>query len=677
MGGSGTGKSTLLSVLTARRLRVSTLSKVVQTGKVLFNGNVESDPALISSVCSFVQQSDAHLLPALTCRETLYYGALLRLPPDWTKEQKKERAEEILMLLGLSHCANTVVGNELVKGLSGGEKRRLSIGVQILTNPNVLLIDEPTSGLDAFTAHHIMVTLKKLAQLGRTIICSIHQPRSDIFAMFDSVVLLARGGRVAYSGPARQIIPYFANLGHLLPELTNPADFVLDLSSIDLRNLEAERTTRARVDLLVTVWRDHSANGSVGVDDPPSVDTNNDSNGHMTLYPETPPHTATSRSTFKIQPRLPTRFSTAFPILVIRSLVNTQRQPLIMIARILQVLFLGLIQAMYVPQQPRTQTSVQNRLGVIQQTVSILFIGLLNCVAIFPSERDLMYREYADGAYTLAPFFLAYNFIEIPLEIISAVLFTVFAMVVVGLNTTFMTFYVHGLCSLLFCEYRRERRDWILLGCIFVVMSGILSSNMPIVLDRLNYMSPIPYLTRLLTINEFDHTTVFSCTQDEIASNTCLYHTGADVLALLSGSVDVMPFEGGRFAYYALIGGALTVMYRVIAYAILQWKLAIEIQSGLVPAIQKSRLRLLGRALDPGVENVYTWLRGGVLNGEADLDQRWLDGTVEHEYMRTRHDNRALAARLADFLQVAYQEVSIHIVEISPGSPCGSWLTDF
>ncbi|KAH9246403.1 hypothetical protein BASA81_016044 [Batrachochytrium salamandrivorans] len=81
-----------------------------------------------------------------------------------------------------------------------------------------------------------------------------------------------------------------------------------------------------------------------------------------------------------------------------------------------------------------------------------------------------------------------------------------------------------------------------------------------------------------------------------------------------------------------------------------------RIQSGLVPAIQKSRLRLLGRALDPGVENVYTWLRGGVINGEADLDQQWLDGTVEHESMGTRHDNRALAARLADFLQVAYRQ---------------------
>ncbi|KAH6580467.1 hypothetical protein BASA61_009615 [Batrachochytrium salamandrivorans] len=76
-----------------------------------------------------------------------------------------------------------------------------------------------------------------------------------------------------------------------------------------------------------------------------------------------------------------------------------------------------------------------------------------------------------------------------------------------------------------------------------------------------------------------------------------------------------------------------------------------------LPAIQKSRLRLLGRALDPGVENVYTWLRGGVLNGKADLDQRWLDGTVEHESMGTRHDNRVLGQHgLADFLQVAYRQ---------------------
>ncbi|KAH6582697.1 hypothetical protein BASA60_001809, partial [Batrachochytrium salamandrivorans] len=96
-----------------------------------------------------------------------------------------------------------------------------------------------------------------------------------------------------------------------------------------------------------------------------------------------------------------------------------------------------------------------------------------------------------------------------------------------------------------------------------------------------------------------------------------------------------------------------------------------RIQSGLVPAIQKSRLRLLGRALDPGVENVYTWLRGGVLNGEADLDQQWLDGTVEHESMGTRHDNRALAARLADFLQfIQKKDYGLELVWWQQVTPC-------
>ncbi|KAH9248282.1 hypothetical protein BASA81_014085 [Batrachochytrium salamandrivorans] len=98
--------------------------------------------------------------------------------------------------------------------------------------------------------------------------------------------------------------------------------------------------------------------------------------------------------------------------------------------------------------------------------------------------------------------------------------------------------------------------------------------------------------------------------------------------------------------------------------------------SGLVPAIQKSRLRLLGRALDPGVENAYTWLRGGVLNGEADLDQRWLDGNVEHESMGMRHDNRVLGSTVSRLPAGSVPAVSIHIVEIPPGSPCGSWLTD-
>ncbi|EGF82438.1 hypothetical protein BATDEDRAFT_86245 [Batrachochytrium dendrobatidis JAM81] len=573
MGGSGTGKSTLLSVLTARKLKINAMSKLDQTGTVMFNDIPENNPARIASVCSFVPQSDSHLLPALTCRETLHYAAMLRLPSEWTKKQKQDQAEQILAVLGLRHCANTVVGSEFRKGISGGEKRRLSIGVQMLTDPSVLVIDEPTSGLDAFTAHHIMLTLKNLAQSGRTIVCSIHQPRSDIFSMFDHILLLARGGRVAYSGPALQIMPHFIALGHELPAFTNPADYILDISSIDFRNAKAEATTRVQVDHIVDYWKSCTLSTTLDLND-----TKADVNGSKS---------AEADGSLEIKPRKKTSFFNAFYVLSIRSIVNTQRQPLLVIARIMQVVFLGIIQAIYLPNQSYNQTSIQNRIGVLQQTVAVLFVGLLNCVAVFPPERDLLYHEFADGAYTLGPFFFAYNLIEIPIEIVSALLYSLFIMFAIGLNTTPVTYMCMALSvfcfvnigesiGIAFCSIVNHVGFSVsltnsVLG-VFVVMSGMLSSNMPLVLDRLNRISPIPYLTRLMAINEFQSNVIYTCTQQEILTGTCMYHTGSDVLKLLSGSTDTMAFESNKFVLYIVVGCVLAVAYRLIAYMVLLFK---------------------------------------------------------------------------------------------------------
>lgn len=155
-------------------MRAGQGTKVVHSGTISYNGKVISSK-MVTSICSFVLQSDDFLLAALTTRETLEFAARLRLPESMTRQQKEARADEVLNLLGLRHCASVVVGGEMLKGLSGGEKRRLSIGIQLITNPAVLVIDEPTSGLDAFTAHQIMKTLKAIAMTGRTVICSIHQ----------------------------------------------------------------------------------------------------------------------------------------------------------------------------------------------------------------------------------------------------------------------------------------------------------------------------------------------------------------------------------------------------------------------------------------------------------------------------------------------------------------------
>ncbi|KAI8911576.1 P-loop containing nucleoside triphosphate hydrolase protein [Gorgonomyces haynaldii] len=557
MGGSGTGKSTLLSVLCARGLSLGVNTKMQLDGKLYFNGVHEKDPARIAAICSFVPQSDSHLLPALTCRETLYFAAELRLPKSMSRKAKVQRADHVARILGLSHCANTIVGNENVKGLSGGEKRRLSIGIQMLTDPSILIIDEPTSGLDAFTAHHIMKTLKELADSGRTILCSIHQPRTDIFNMFDNILLLTRGGRVGYSGPAKSIIPHFDSLGYKLPALTNPADFILDMASVDFRSQDAETESKKRVDHIVSSWKARD-----------STDLEN-------------PFTETTTSLRELTP-----FLTAFPALLHRSIINTRRQPLIVIARILQVTFLGVIICLYYAPQSNGQVGVQNRLGVLQQSISVLFVGMLNCVAVFPNERDTLFHEYADRAYNVGPFLLAYNMIEIPVEIISALLFTLFTMVIVQLRTTVSTFFcmvfaifclvnVGESIGIIFCSIVRHVGFSVsltnaVLG-IFNVLTGFLSSKLPVFLDRINRISPIPYFSRMLAINEFDKSVTFTCTPEEIQSYSCIYKTGPDVLRLLTSSTDVFGFDYDSFGFYIGVGAGLTVAYRIIAFFVLKF----------------------------------------------------------------------------------------------------------
>lgn len=179
MGPSGSGKTSLLNAM-ALRLRNSIGTKYRPSGKIMFNGAVPSG-SVIRSVCSYVCQDDDALLPSLTVRETLRFAAGLRLPSFMSTEEKYQRAEEVLLKMGLKDCADNLIGSDLIKGVSGGEKRRVSIAVQVLTDPRVLLLDEPTSGLDAFTASSIMEVLQGLANEGRTLILTIHQARSDLF----------------------------------------------------------------------------------------------------------------------------------------------------------------------------------------------------------------------------------------------------------------------------------------------------------------------------------------------------------------------------------------------------------------------------------------------------------------------------------------------------------------
>lgn len=207
IGGSGSGKTSLLNAL-SNRLK----SKRLKTqGAIAYN----RDTNLSSIRSAYVMQQDI-LLETLTVRETLTYAAELRLPPPTPREERSQIVEAVIMELSLKECANTRIGNNVHKGCSGGEKRRTSLGVQMLANPSVLFLDEVTTGLDATTAFQLIRTLKALAEKGRTIVITVHQPRSEIWGLFDNLVLLS-GGSPLYSGPAARCLPYFELHGYSLP----------------------------------------------------------------------------------------------------------------------------------------------------------------------------------------------------------------------------------------------------------------------------------------------------------------------------------------------------------------------------------------------------------------------------------------------------------------------------
>lgn len=256
MGGSGSGKTTLLNLL-ANRIPMSCLSmphssqsqslfapassQYTGRGEILFNQRLLQSSEL-RRIIAYVQQFDFHL-PSLTVLETLQFHARLRLGgEDVTEEHLTRRVHEVIHTLNLSSCAHVRVGDDTMKGISGGEKRRLSIGIQLLDSPAVCLLDEPTTGLDAYTARRVVLLLRHLAHtpyrenLHRTIILSIHQPRYDIFACFDDVLLLSRG-QLVWAGDAAAMYRHFQGIGHPFPVLCNPADFLLDISSIDVSPL--------------------------------------------------------------------------------------------------------------------------------------------------------------------------------------------------------------------------------------------------------------------------------------------------------------------------------------------------------------------------------------------------------------------------------------------------------
>ncbi|KAH8798827.1 ABC transporter-like protein [Hyaloscypha sp. PMI_1271] len=247
MGASGAGKSTFVNVL---------MGKTAHTGGVTRVNGVAGKISKYRKIIGYVPQDDI-VLPELTVRENILHSARIRLPSNWTDSEIQNHVDILISCLKLAHVQDSLVGSPGAPVISGGQRKRVSIGMELAAAPMALFLDEPTSGLDATAAASIMATLKALSRLGMTIVTIIHQPRQEIFDSLDSLVLLG-AGRMIYCAPQADMQPHFESLGFQFPDHTNPADVMGDIIAGEGRNYKAngDATVQGLIDHWTTRQKD-------------------------------------------------------------------------------------------------------------------------------------------------------------------------------------------------------------------------------------------------------------------------------------------------------------------------------------------------------------------------------------------------------------------------------------
>ena len=300
---------------------------------------------------------------------------------------------------------------------SNGEKKRLSIGCELIHSPLLVFVDEPTTGLDSFQAEKVMETLKQLVDDGHTVICSIHQPRSSVFAMFDDLMLLS-GGNVVYSGPASQAISHFSSLGLHCPEHYNPAEYLADQISLDTSSAEAREKSQQRINRLIAEWNEKKSNDAHEASQPPSA-SNGVSNGSVA-----PRDSVTQAGWFR-----------QFQLLFRRSWRQAIRDKATNLSRALVNFNSAIVFGFIYFRLKLTSATVQDRLGLLQVTaVNAAMASMIKTTSVFPSEKTIVSRERAKKSYGVLPYFLGKLIAELPVTSLFPVLFSSVLYPMTGLN---------------------------------------------------------------------------------------------------------------------------------------------------------------------------------------------------------------------------------------------------
>ncbi|KAJ6229696.1 abc transporter g family member 28 [Anaeramoeba flamelloides] len=567
MGPSGAGKTTFLNTLCGKA------SYGIPNGTVKLNGYEESITEY-KKVIGFVPQEDI-MMRELTVKENMLFSAKLRLDRDMPKKDIKNFVSDVIKTLGLWDVRHSPIGDETKRGVSGGQRKRVNAGLELVANPVGLFLDEPTSGLDSTSSMDLCRALRNIADAGINVMAVIHQPRYEIFMMFHNVLLLGKGGRTVYLGPTEHSLGYFEHLGFRCPEFVNPADFMMDVIAGNERiegSKESFEPTR-----LFTLWNEEGVQYLDKLTEEGKIeDPENKKQDYEEIH-DTVLHDRNRKTAGFF------RQSWEF---FIRSLVQQTRDVPGFIVDLVLVyiagLFLGVLNQdttyigpppTYVidecpePMQLYCSYPKQEPIGALA-SLTALAIALTSTMAslkIFGKEKVVYWRESASGLNSFA-YFVAKNFASIPSQLLQPAVFLsiYYALVkprisVMGLYGVLLLIQLTGsalgqLISVLFPASVSQ-----LAAAVIVLISSLVSGLNP----------PLKEVSKMVIINIFHYTSFLRYAQEaffilEIDKYDDVYN--------LETTYDLYGYDSSRLGLNFGILITISVLFRVFAYLLLRFK---------------------------------------------------------------------------------------------------------
>ena len=478
LGPSGCGKTTLLNILASRQL--SSDKNHVITKNVNVNG-IQLNSSNFGKICAYVMQDDI-LSENLTPKESITFAANIKLNIENAK--KENRIKELIKQFGLEKCQNTRIGNVEQKGISGGERKRTSIAYEIVSDQQVIILDEPTTGMDSYTSLVIMKYLKKLALMGKTIICTIHQPSSDIFNLIDRIMLL-KEGYVVYQDDSKYLLDYFKNINYIIPEYCNPFDFCLTLLQNESTSvIELHEQYLKSFDKLDKSITENQLIYKI------------DKNEEDSIYSSSPAWI------FQLY------------YLLIRGVTNYFRNKTVFWARLFQYMFNTLVLFGFYYDIGAKDNLFFNYLGICFNSVNNLFInGLFTTLLMIPVIRKLLKREYASKMYSISAFYISLLIILLIPSFLTSIIYSPIMYFGIQMNKdftgfiyfyliTFFTWTLGEFFGLLCGSFFGDQLSLIISPITFILFllgSGFFRSNasFPSYLKWLNIISPYKYIMEL------------------------------------------------------------------------------------------------------------------------------------------------------------------------------------